>query len=189
MASRSFRLQGRKFFLTFPQCDKSPEDAQQALKDLLGSKYKSSIVAQEQHKDGTPHLHLYVEALKRLDVRDSGWFDVVGGKHGNYQVVRDAEAVKRYVTKASPGLCDGMSVPDDKKLLTYGNVVSLAAEVAKKRARPDDCSFAEAVADMVAEGYVFDTSCQRMDFEWAGRAFKVRVTGKIDVQDVRYMFK
>lgn len=188
-SSSGFRLQGTRFFLTFPQCDKSPDEAQQALKDLLKDKYKSSIVAQEKHEDGSPHLHIYVEVLKRMNISNAAYWDVVGGKHGNYQAVRNADAVKRYVTKESPGVNDGVQLPADRKLLVYANVISLAADLAKKRPRPDTVTFDEAVADLITEGYVFANSCARLDYEWAKRAFKVRVTGKINVQDVRHMFK
>lgn len=184
-----FRLQGKRFFLTYPQCERPPAEAASQLRELVGDKYSGSIVAQEKHEDGHDHLHVYVELNTRLDVRKADYFDVIGGKHGNYQVVRSADAVKRYVTKESPGLVDNITLPADKKLIVYGNAVQLAADFAKKRPRSENVSFSDSIAALVSEGYVFANSCAKLEYEWAERAFKVRVTGRINVQDVKSMFK
>lgn len=184
-----FRLQGKKFFLTFPQCEQQPSAAADITKELLGAKYSGSIIAQEKHADGADHLHVYIECKTRMDIRKADYFDVIGGKHGNYQVVRNADAVKNYVTKESPGLVDNIAMPTDKKIIVYANAVTLAADYAKKRARPQDVTFSESIAALVSDGYVFANSCARLEYEWAQRAFKVRVTGKINISDVQSMFK
>lgn len=183
---KGFRIDGKRFFLTYPKCTLDKQAALDALKGLLESKYLGAIVAKELHDDGEPHLHVYLECSSRISVKNARYFDIEGF-HGNYQTVRSVDASKQYVTKDGDVLIDNVCMPDDKKVLTYGNVIPLAAERAKRKR--SDMSFDEAVADLISDGYMPENSIARLGFDWASRAFKVRVTGRIDVQDVRGLFK
>ncbi len=98
------QIQGKKFFLTFPQCKTSPK---RALKRLM-TKYpdlKWAVVAREDHMDGTPHLHLAIYLTKKLRTRNPKHWDFIAKKHGNYQVMKNAVHVMKYVTKGSDFLC------------------------------------------------------------------------------------
>lgn len=56
------------------------------------------MVAQEQHEDGSPHIHAYVRFAKEKDVRKQEYFDI-DGFHGNYQTAKSSIAVTRYCKK------------------------------------------------------------------------------------------
>ena len=61
------------------------------------------MVAEEKHEDGSPHLHAYIRYVKKLDVRKTDYFDLVGTDgtryHGNYQTAKCSAAVVKYCTK------------------------------------------------------------------------------------------
>lgn len=67
-------------------------------------------VAQEQHKDGTPHLHIGLWCRESIRTRDANFWDfVVGGdSHGNYQGMKYPKGVFQYISK------------DDKDPVTFG---------------------------------------------------------------------
>ena len=58
------------------------------------------VVAEEEHKTGDPHLHAVIQFEKRVDMKDCmPMLDALTGKHGNYQNVRSAKRVLKYVCK------------------------------------------------------------------------------------------
>jgi len=81
-----FRLNAYGYFLTYPQCPLTKEDAATQLQ-LLGQ-VVSGVVAEEKHEDGSPHLHAYLRFMKKLNVRKPEFFDLKGPDnaiyHGNY---------------------------------------------------------------------------------------------------------
>lgn len=94
-----FRLKAKNLFLTYPQCLEEP----QGLIDFLLEKLESKeplyiVVSQEEHEDGTPHLHAFISLNKTLDTRNARFFDS-GDIHGNYQAANDPKAVYQYVIK------------------------------------------------------------------------------------------
>lgn len=94
-----FRLQSKKLFLTYPQCDLDKADAANLLKDILGPFDPSYIVvSSELHEDGSPHLHAFIVLTKKYDTRNPNSLDL-NGFHGNYQAARDAVNVRSYVIK------------------------------------------------------------------------------------------
>nr|WAE42421.1 MAG: replication associated protein [Cressdnaviricota sp.] len=95
--TKRFQLQGKNFFLTYPQCDLSKEDAAKELGHKLALDYL--IIAQEQHKDGTPHLHALITAKEKAKISNQKFFDIAGF-HGNYQTARNTDDVREYVKKA-----------------------------------------------------------------------------------------
>lgn len=96
---RPFRLNAKKFFLTYPQCDTGPVSAMEALRTKFGENLVSCVVGQEMHQDGHLHLHVALELARPVDTRDAHYFDFVTGTHGNYQGARDWCKVLRYCTK------------------------------------------------------------------------------------------
>lgn len=96
-STRSFRLQGKRFFFTWPRCTTSSEDA---LSKLLGWRpLDRCMVARELHADGTPHLHALLWLKRRMDIRSCTTLDAILGQHGNYQGMRDPVASVKYLLK------------------------------------------------------------------------------------------
>lgn len=89
-------MQGKQFFLTYPQCGMSKERALEEFKKL--GPLKEWIIAEEDHKDGTPHLHAYLVLEKKLNTTNANYFDL-GEYHGNYQTVKNKYAVMKYCNK------------------------------------------------------------------------------------------
>ncbi len=138
MATTSqFRMHAKKFFLTFPKCKTSREDAMAC---ILAMKPRMAIVAQELHKDGDTHLHVFVEFEKKKDIRRPDAFDIVAGQHGNYQTARNRRHVIRYVTKSDPDyICFGITRDGIQHLLNHA---SLAQSLKELEDDPDWRKFA-----------------------------------------------
>lgn len=95
----SYRLQGTHLFLTYPQCTLAPAEALTVLQTKTQlPPITEYIIAQEQHQDGTPHLHCYLKLASRTAIRSPTALDL-GLFHGNYQSCRNRRAVLKYVTK------------------------------------------------------------------------------------------
>ncbi len=94
-----FRIQSRRLLLTFPKCDQTKEAALvQCLK--LRPNLRWAIVSREKHKDGTNHLHAVLRFHKVYNSTKPTCLDFIGGKHGNYKVIKGSMAdVVRYVVK------------------------------------------------------------------------------------------
>lgn len=60
---------------------------------------KEYVIARELHKNGHPHLHVYLRLEGAMRSTDSRFADLPGGYHGNYQGCRSAKNVIRYCTK------------------------------------------------------------------------------------------
>lgn len=112
--SNLYRIRGKLFFLTYPQC---PFDAAGALQDhcrRLGA--KRWIIAREHHGDGGEHLHavLEFETPQLYHVPTWGNFEDQTGtcRHGNYQSARSAAAVMAYVSKAGNYILHGYTEHD-----------------------------------------------------------------------------
>lgn len=100
-------VRAKGWFLTYPRCTLSLEDA----KDLLESKSLSSpvkayVIAREYHEDGTPHLHVFIKYSFRVQWSSSLWD--LGSYHGNYQVAKSWKCVERYVKKKGDYITFGM---------------------------------------------------------------------------------
>jgi len=92
----SFRLQGRVLALTWPRC---LLDKEAALQILLSKGALKAVVAREEHADGVPHLHAWVDMGKRIDWTNPNCLDLTEEWHGNYQVARSPKDWMTYVTK------------------------------------------------------------------------------------------
>lgn len=62
-----FRLNAKKLFLTYPKCSITKEAALEQLKLKLKGITKI-LVAHELHKDGTDHLHAYINLGKKCNI-------------------------------------------------------------------------------------------------------------------------
>jgi len=123
---KGFRMQGKNFILTFPQCDTKKEVAVERLEQKWKDDLKGYIVCEENHKDGTPHLHVFLQFKEKIRTSKKDYFDFIGGKHGNYQVAKSVRGSVEYVTKAGNYVAKGVDVESIKK-----KRASKSTEVAK----------------------------------------------------------
>lgn len=126
--TKGFRIDGKNFILTFPQCDRKKEEAIQWIEHKFQQELKGYIVCEEAHADGTPHLHVFLSFHKRKNIRQPDYFDCIGGKHGNYQVCRSAKNSIQYVVKAGNYIAKGVDVEQTKKEKTGDKVARLIDE-------------------------------------------------------------
>lgn len=76
---KGFRLQAKRMFLTYAQCDNSPLFTYNALKDRVMAKgIKHFTIAQESHRDGSKHLHIFLHLDSTLDTRNQRFFEMPG---------------------------------------------------------------------------------------------------------------
>lgn len=98
MVATGATMQAKQWFLTYPQCPLEPAVVLKCLEPLG---IKDYIIAKEKHKDGAPHIHAYIKLKEKVRFK-SFLFDLHDlGKlyHGNYQSVKNYDAVVAYCTK------------------------------------------------------------------------------------------
>ncbi|AMH87769.1 replication-associated protein [Pacific flying fox faeces associated circular DNA virus-14] len=108
---KNFRLNCKAVFLTYPQCALEPEHVLQTILACNKTKHCSVIVAQEHHKDGNKHLHVYLEFPKKIDIKTARYFNYITGKQGNYQKVKVRGACIKYVCKENRYVAHQIDVP------------------------------------------------------------------------------
>jgi len=113
--SGRFRLQGKNFSITFPQCDVKKEIAVGRIEQKFGSELKGYLVCEENHKDGTPHLHVFLQFHDKKTWCKTDCFDFIGDKHGNYQVTKGVRNWIIYCTKDNNYVAKGVDVESVKK--------------------------------------------------------------------------
>lgn len=111
MENKNFRLNAKSVFLTYPKCSLEPDHVLQTILACTKTKNCGAIVAQEYHKDGDKHLHVYLEFPKKIDVKTSRYFNFITGKQGNYQKVKIRAACIRYVCKDNRYVSHKIDVP------------------------------------------------------------------------------
>lgn len=106
---QKFRIDGKAFFLTYPQCPLDRDVVLEELrKRLVGHVIDSYCIAREQHEDGADHIHALIVLDKRKNVHSPSYFDI-GSHHGNYQTARNRVKVFDYLTKSDPTPLTNMS--------------------------------------------------------------------------------
>ncbi|QDJ95237.1 replication-associated protein [Capybara virus 15_cap1_294] len=98
--SRTFQLNSKQLFLTYPQCPLDKEEALMLLQHKLAAySIDKYIVAHELHANGDDHLHCYFKLNEPYRTRDPKDLDL-REFHGNYQGCRSAKNVVKYCSKA-----------------------------------------------------------------------------------------
>jgi len=96
----SFRIQARTYALTYPKC---PVE-----RSVFDEEFKRKFVpvefasAREQHKDGSYHLHVFVDFGKRRDVQSTRYFDLAFESityHPNIQRCKSRRKWLDYISK------------------------------------------------------------------------------------------
>lgn len=151
--SGNFRLQSKSIFATFPKCQISKE---RALKKLKRKKETTYIcVAQEQHQDGTNHLHALMQYEEKFRTRKADFYDLEDSEdeghtyHGNYQAAKDAGDVRAYIQK-------------EGQFIEEGHFLSNAQSEVQKRAIENKLILSTALPDLVNSGEISIYSYQQL---------------------------
>lgn len=93
----TFRVDTAGWFLTYPKCSLTPEEALPMLQSK-GRDILEYIIAQEAHQDGTDHLHAFIRLKAKFNCKSPSFWDL-GRFHGNYQAARSWKSVSAYCKK------------------------------------------------------------------------------------------
>nr|QFG39751.1 replication-associated protein [Pepper blistering leaf virus]QFG39763.1 replication-associated protein [Pepper blistering leaf virus] len=102
---KRFRVQSKNFFLTYPRCSLSKEEALSQLQVLNTPTNKKFIrVCRELHEDGEPHLHVLIQFEGKYVCTNNRFFDLVSPNrsahfHPNIQGAKSSSDVKTYMEK------------------------------------------------------------------------------------------
>ncbi|ALK03457.1 replication initiator protein [Whitefly-associated begomovirus 4] len=102
---KRFIINARNYFLTYPKCSLSKEEALHQLKNLVTPVNKKFIrVCREFHENGEPHLHMLVQFEGKYQCTNNRFFDLVSPSrstpfHPNIQGAKSSSDVKSYVAK------------------------------------------------------------------------------------------
>lgn len=119
----AWKFQSVSVFLTYPHCPIGKETLLVRLQELLEPYTpKYTVVCDEQHEDGEPHLHALILLTKRLLTHNERFFDL-DGHHPNIQSARNKSATIAYVKKHGDFIEDGDSPVKRKwvEVLTAGD--------------------------------------------------------------------
>nr|ATI96922.1 replication-associated protein [Tomato yellow leaf curl virus] len=102
---RLFKIYAKNYFLTYPNCSLSKEEALSQLKNLETPTNKKYIkVCRELHENGEPHLHVLIQFEGKYQCKNQRFFDLVSPNrsahfHPNIQAAKSSTDVKTYVEK------------------------------------------------------------------------------------------
>jgi len=105
-------MRGKNLFLTYPQCPVAKEPTLEKVIETFED-LDFAIVAEEMHKDGTPHLHVVVALKKQVQLNGAKGMAVLRsltGQHGNYQIARKLQDTVRYVVKDGNVVSTGINI-------------------------------------------------------------------------------
>jgi hypothetical protein len=97
-----FRFNAQKVFLTYAKTPKRLTPEILLAKISQKAEVESYLISQEQHKDGTYHLHAYIKFAKKLDTKSERFFDIEYYRktyHPNIQKPRNLHKLWRYIKK------------------------------------------------------------------------------------------
>nr|UUV61370.1 C1 [Tomato mottle leaf curl virus] len=102
---RRFRIHSKNYFLTYPKCSLTKEEALSQILGLQTPVNKLFVrVARELHEDGEPHLHVLIQFEGKLQCTNERLFDLISPTrsahfHPNVQGAKSSSDVKSYVEK------------------------------------------------------------------------------------------
>nr|QPN01184.1 Replication associated protein C1 [Tomato yellow leaf curl virus] len=103
--TRLFKINAKNYFLTYPNCSLSKEEALSQLKNLETPTNKKYIkVCREFHENGEPHLHVLIQFEGKYQCKNQRFFDLSSPTrsahfHPNIQAAKSSTDVKTYVEK------------------------------------------------------------------------------------------
>ncbi|ABG56902.1 replication-associated protein [Chilli leaf curl virus] len=102
---KRFQIYAKNYFLTYPQCSLTKEQALSQLQNLSTPTNKLFIrVSRELHENGEPHLHVLIQFEGKFKCQNNRFFDLVSPTrpahfHPNIQGAKSSSDVKAYVEK------------------------------------------------------------------------------------------
>nr|ADZ96547.1 C1 [Sweet potato golden vein associated virus] len=100
-----FNINAKNYFLTYPQCSISKEEALAQIQNIPTAVNKKYIkICRELHEDGQPHLHVLLQFEGKFQCTNQRLFDLVSQTrsahfHPNIQRAKSSSDVKSYVDK------------------------------------------------------------------------------------------
>nr|WOL23804.1 C1 [Tomato yellow leaf curl virus] len=102
---KRFQINCKNYFLRYPKCSLTKEEALSQLKNLETPTNKKYIkVCRELHENGEPHLHVLIQFEGKFKCQNQRFFDLVSPSraahfHPNIQGAKSSSDVKSYVDK------------------------------------------------------------------------------------------
>nr|CRI06249.1 replication associated protein [Tomato yellow leaf curl Sardinia virus] len=102
---KRFQINAKHYFLTFPKCSLTKEEALEQLLQLQTPTNKKYIkICRELHEDGQPHLHMLIQFEGKFNCKNNRFFDLVSPTrsahfHPNIQGAKSSSDVKSYIDK------------------------------------------------------------------------------------------
>nr|AST99442.1 AC1 [Cotton leaf curl Kokhran virus - Burewala] len=104
-APKRFKVQGKNYFITYPQCSLTKEEALSQIQAINTPSNKKYIkLCRELHEDGSPHLHVLIQFEGKFVCTNNRFFDLVSPTrsahfHPNIQGAKLSSDVKAYIDK------------------------------------------------------------------------------------------
>nr|QHA25024.1 replication-associated protein [Soybean blistering mosaic virus] len=102
---KRFKISSKNYFITYPRCSLTKEDALSQLQALQTPTNKKFIkICKELHEDGEPHLHVLIQFEGKYQCTNNRFFDLVSPTrsahfHPNIQGAKSSSDVKSYIDK------------------------------------------------------------------------------------------
>jgi len=167
--SKSVKLNARGWLLTFPRCELDKETAMENLlkhfdKDPRGREHvQFARVGSEKHKDGTPHLHVFIYFAKAHQTRRCDYFDFVGGQHGSYETARINYACYTYAGKDGDFVDHG-TAPKEVTTKPSGKRSNRGDETPAEEGAPKKGKFAKYAEAIVAGATIEELTAEDPGF-------------------------
>nr|ABA26603.1 Rep [Cabbage leaf curl Jamaica virus] len=101
----SFSVKAKNYFLTYPRCSLSKEEALSQLQKINTPVNKKFIkICRELHENGEPHIHVLIQFEGKYNCTNNRFFDLVSPSrsahfHPNIQGAKSSSDVKSYIDK------------------------------------------------------------------------------------------
>ncbi|ADO41029.1 replicase [Bhendi yellow vein mosaic virus [India:Delhi:OY133:2006]] len=102
---KRFQINSKNYFLTYPKCSLTKEEALSQLLNLHTPTNKKFIkICRELHENGEPHLHVLIQFEDKYKCQNQRFFDLVSPSrsvhfHPNIQGAKSSSDVKSYIDK------------------------------------------------------------------------------------------
>jgi len=116
------RLDGKRFFITYPQADLSTERLETFFRSIASVDWIR--IALETHEDGSPHRHVALQFTNRFKSTNARIFDC-DGKHPNIQAIKKLQECLKYCAKEQ--FVDIGPVPVEQQQRNWDEIVAAAA--------------------------------------------------------------
>nr|CCH75822.1 replication initiation protein [Tomato yellow leaf curl virus] len=119
-APNRFKINAKNYFLTYPKCSLTKEEALSQLLNLQTPTSKKFIrICRELHEDGTPHLHVLIQFEGKFQCKNNRFFDLTSPTrsahfHPNIQGAKSSSDVKTYMEKDGDILDHGVFQVDGR---------------------------------------------------------------------------